>query len=158
MRFVLDGDRLSGRWSVKSRNVTWIADSSRARTLNTLESLVARALTGIRELDLTADIGGTIAAPTLSVRSNLDRQVADRVKAVVGEEVAAAQARVRAHVDRLVEEKSAPVREKIATVRSESEQRLADARTRLDDEKRKLDERLKALSGGLVGLPRLPGE
>lgn len=157
MRFMLDGERLSGRWSMRSRNLIWISDSSRARQLNTVESLVARALTGIHELDFTAEIGGTIKAPTLHVRSNLDQQVANRLKAVVGEEVAVAQAKVRAQVDRLVEEKSAPVRAKIAAVRGDSEKRLADARTRLDEEKRKLDERLKALSGGLVGLPRLPG-
>lgn len=157
MRFVLDGERLSGRWSLRSTNLSWLPDSSRARQLNTIESLVARALTGIRELQLDAEVGGTLDAPTLRVRSNLDRQVADRVKAVMGEEVAAAQAKVRAHVDRLVEEKSAPVRAQIAALRSDSEQRLADARARLDEEKRKLDERLKALSGGLVGLPRLPG-
>lgn len=157
MRFVLDGENLSGRWSLRSTNLSWVPDSSRARQLNTIESLVARALTGIRELQLDAEVGGTLQAPTLRVRSNLDRQVADRVKAVMGEEVAAAQAKVRAHVDRLVEDKAAPVRAKIAEVRSDSEQRLADARARLDEEKRRLDERLKALSGGLVGLPRLPG-
>ena len=157
MRFALDGERLSGRWTVRSTNVTWVPDSSRARPLNTLESLVARALTGIGELDLTAEMGGTIKAPTLSVRSNLDRQVADRVRSVIGEEVAAAQSKVRAQVDRLVEEKAAPVRAKITEVRAQSEQRLADARARLDEERRRLDERLKSLGGGVTGLPRLPG-
>jgi uncharacterized protein (TIGR03545 family) len=156
LRFALDGKGLFGRWSVRSSNLAWRPDSARARSLNAIETLVARVLTGIRELELTADIGGSLEAPTLAVRSNLDRQVADRLRTVVGEEVAAAQARVRAQVDRLVEEKSAPVKARIEALRAEGEQRVADARARLDDEKRKLEERLKALSGGLVGLPRLP--
>jgi uncharacterized protein (TIGR03545 family) len=158
LRFALDGKGLFGRWSVRSSSLTWRPDSARARKLNTVETLVARVLTGIRELELTADIGGSLETPTIAVRSNLDRQVADRLRTVVGEEVAAAQAKVRAQVDRLVEEKSAPVKARIEELRADGERRVAEARTRLDEEKRKLEERLKALSGGLVGLPRLPGQ
>jgi hypothetical protein len=157
MRFVFDGDQLSGKWVVRSANVTWNLDSSRARKLNRLESLVARVLTGVKQLDMTADISGTLKAPRLAVKSNLDRQIADRLKAVAGEQIAAAQAKVRAQVDKLVEEKSAPVKARIAELQAESERRVADARTKLDEEKRKLDERIKALSGGLLGLPKLPG-
>lgn len=158
LRFVLDGDGLFGRWSVRSTNLAWNLDSTRARRLNPVETLVARVLTGVRELEVTADVSGSLAAPKLAVRSNLDRQVADRLRAVLGEEVAAAQAKVRAQVDRLVEERSAPVKARISEIRAEGERRVADARTRLDEEKRKLEERLRALGGGLVGLPRLPGE
>jgi vacuolar-type H+-ATPase subunit H len=57
-----------------------------------------------------------------------------------------------------VEEKSAPVKARIAEVRDETERRVADARTKLDAEKRKLEERLKALGGGLLSVPRLPGD
>jgi hypothetical protein len=142
---------------VHSTNLTWKSDSSRTRKLNTIEALVARVLTGVNQLDLTADIGGTVKVPRLAVRSNLDRQVADRLRAVAGEEIAAAQSKVRAQVDRLVEEQSAPVKAKIGELRVESERRVADARMKLDEEKRKLDERLKAVTGGLVGVPRLPG-
>jgi uncharacterized protein (TIGR03545 family) len=156
MRFELDGEKLSGRWSVKSTNLAWVVDSSRARKLNKVEDLVARVLTGIPSLELTADVSGTLAAPKLAVKSNLDRQVGDRLRAVVGQEVAAAQAKVRAQVDRLVEEKTAPVKAKINEVRAEGEQRVADARARLDEERRRLEERVKALSGGL-NLPKLPG-
>jgi uncharacterized protein (TIGR03545 family) len=158
LRFVLDGEQISGRWAVRSSNLSWQQDATRARRLNTLESLVARVLTGVNQLELTADVSGTLKAPRLAVKSNLDRQVADRLRAVAGEEIAKAQAKVRAQVDRIVEEKSAPVKAKIGELRAESERRIADARTRLDEEKRKLEERLKSLGGGVIGIPRLPGE
>jgi uncharacterized protein (TIGR03545 family) len=157
LRFVLDGEQLSGRWVVRSSNVSWTLDSTRARRLNTIEGLVARVLTGVHELELTADVSGTLKEPRIAVRSNLDRQVADRLRAVAGAEIAAAQAKVRAQVDRLVDEKSAPVKAKVNEIRAEGERRVADARTKLDEEKRKLEERLKALGGGVLGLPRLPG-
>lgn len=155
MRFVLDGDRLSGTWSLRSGNVAWRPDSARARALNTMESLVARALTGIHDLELTTDIGGTLTAPTLVVRSNLDRVVAERLRAVAGEAIAAAEARARAQVDKFVDEKSEPVKARVAEMRADTERRVAEARAKLDEEKRKLEERLRALSGGL-GLPRAP--
>lgn len=155
MRFALDNGAISGRWVVRAAHLTWRVDSARARRLNTLESVVSRVLTGIDALDLIADVSGTLEAPRLMVKSNLDRRVADRLRAIVGEEVTAAQAKVRAQVDKLVEEKSAPVRARVAELRADSERRIADARSRLDDEKRKLEERLKALGGGIVGgLPR----
>jgi uncharacterized protein (TIGR03545 family) len=157
LRFVLDGNQLSGRWSVRSSNVSWTLDSARARRLNTIETLVARVLTGVRELELTAEVSGTISEPRLAIRSNLDRQVAERLRSVAGEEIAVAEGKMRAQVDRLVEEKSAPVKARINEIRAESERRVADARARLDEEKRKLEERLKSLGSGL-GLPRLPGE
>jgi uncharacterized protein (TIGR03545 family) len=156
MRLRLDGDRLSGSWSVQSSAVTWRPDSARGKPLNSMESLVARAITGIRDLQLTTEIGGTLQAPTLSVRSNIDRVVAERMRAVAGEEIAAAQAKLRAQVDRLVDEKSAPVKAKVAALRADTDKKLAEARTKLDEERKKLEERLKALTAG-VNLPRLPG-
>ena len=156
MRLRLEGDRLSGSWTVQSSAVMWRPDSARAKPLNTMEALVARALTGVHDLQLTTEISGTLTAPKLTVRSNLDRVVAERMRAVAGEEIAAAEAKLRAQVDRLVEEKSAPVKAKVAAIRAESEKKLDEARTRLDDEKKELEVRLKALGGG-VNLPRLPG-
>ena len=152
LRFVLDGNQVTGRWSVRSSNLSWVRDSTRARPLNTIEGLVARVITGIDDLELVAEIGGTLDAPRLAVRSNLDRQVADRLRAVVGEEIAAAQAKIRAQVDRLVEEKSAPVKARVSEFRADVESRLTEGKAKLDAEKRKLEERSKAFGiATLVG-------
>ncbi|MGH7637691.1 MAG: TIGR03545 family protein, partial [Gemmatimonadaceae bacterium] len=140
LRFVLDGNQVTGRWSVRSSNLRWVADSARARRLNTIEALVSRVLTGIEALELTAEISGTLEAPRLAVRSNLDRQVADRLRTIAGEEIAAAQAKVRAQVDRIVDEKTASVKARIADLRSEGERRLTEGKAKLDEERRKLEE------------------
>jgi uncharacterized protein (TIGR03545 family) len=157
LRIALDGEQISGRWALRSTSVAWKSDSASARTLNTMESFVARVLTGVHQLELTADVSGTLDHPRLVVHSNLDQQLADRLRAVAGEEVARAEARARTQVDRVVAEKSAPVKARVAALRADLERRIADARTRLDEEKRKLDERLKALTSGALVLPRLPG-
>jgi hypothetical protein len=147
----LDGEQLVGRWTLRSGNLSWTRDSLRARPLNVIESLVARVLTGIGSLEIGAAVEGPMRAPKLSVRSNLDRVVAERLRAVAGEELAVAEAKVRARVDSLVAEKAAPVKARIAELRAESERRIAEARARLDEEKQRLDAQLRALTGGLIG-------
>ena len=152
MRFTFDGDQISGRWVLSSDNVSWLGDSARARPLNAIESLVARVLTGVQHLELDAGVTGSVRTPKLSVRSNLDRVIADRLRSVAGEELVAAEAKVRARVDSLVEEKAAPVKARIAELRTDTERRIAEARARLDAEKQKLEAQLR----GLGNLPRLP--
>jgi len=153
LRLTIDGDQLDARWGLASGKVGWIADTAATRRLNTIESLVARVLTGVPTLTMQAQVTGPLQAPKLAVSSNLDRVVGDQLRNLVGTQVAAAEAKVRARVDSLVEEKSAPVKAKVAEVRAEADKRIADARARLDAEKQKLDAQIKALSGGLVGLP-----
>ena len=155
LRVVLDGDQISARWAVRSSDVSWAVDSARARSLNTLETLVSRVITGLNDLEVTAELTGAVRAPTLTVRSNLDREIAARIRTVAGEEVARAEQRVRAEVDRIVEEKTAPVRARIAEMRTEGETRVAEARARLDAERAKLDEQVRTITGGLVTLPRV---
>ena len=149
----LDGEQLAAKWTVNSNKMTWLADSAATRKLTTIESLVARVLTGISALQMNADISGTMKAPKLTVSSNLDRVVADQMRNVVGAQVAAAEAKVRARVDSLVDEKAAPVRARVADLRASADKRVADARAQLDAEKQKLDAQLKSLGGGIVGLP-----
>jgi F0F1-type ATP synthase membrane subunit b/b' len=102
---------------------------------------------------MNAQLVGPLKSPKLDVNSNLDRVVADQLRSVVGAQVAAAEARIRARVDSLVDEKSVPMKARIATVRAEANQRIADARAKLGAEKQKLDAQIKQFSGGLVGLP-----
>jgi len=152
VRLTVDGDQMDAHWSLASGKLAWVADSA-ARKLNTIESLVAKVLTGVPSLEMNAQVIGPLKAPKLDVNSNLDRVVADQLRSVVGAQVAAAEAKLRARVDSLVDEKSAPLKARIATVRAEADQRIADARAKLDAEKQKLDAQVKQLSGGLVGLP-----
>jgi uncharacterized protein (TIGR03545 family) len=152
LRLTLDGDQLDARWLLRSGRLTWLADSARARSLNTIEQLVAQVLTGVPALQMNATVTGPVSAPKLAVSSNLDRVVADQLRSVVGAQVAVAEAKVRARVDSLVEEKTVPVKTKLAELRAEADKKVTDARAMLDAEKQKLDAQLKAVSGGLVGL------
>jgi uncharacterized protein (TIGR03545 family) len=156
------GNRIAARWTMNAPNVAWQrtgaavgAGATTAGVRNQMEALALRVIEGVDDLNVTADLTGDIAKPTLTVRSNLDQLLAERLRAVGGEELAKAEAKVRAQVDRIVDEKTAPIRAKADSLRAEGEQRVAEARARLDEEKQKLDERLKALlsARGILGLP-----
>jgi uncharacterized protein (TIGR03545 family) len=155
LQFTVVGDSVVGRWTVLSPKPTWSPDSARSRPMNTLESLVSRVLTGIDNVDVSADIRGTTRAPTLAVRSNLDRAVADNIKRVAGEEIAKAEAKVRAQVDAVVQRETAALKSKIDTAvaetREQVDQRIAEAQARLDKAKADLAARLRELGGGVIG-------
>ncbi len=154
--FLRNGNRIAARWTIRSSDVQWLLDSSRVRALNPLEQLVSRIISGLRELEVTANLTGEIRSPAIAISSNLDRAVAARVREVAGEEIAKAEARARAAVDRIVEERSAPVRTRVAELRAESERRVAEARARLEEERQRLQARLNSLTGGLAGGIPLP--
>jgi uncharacterized protein (TIGR03545 family) len=147
------GDGIMGRWELRANQLRWLGDSARIKSSNAIEQLVWRVIGGVSDLEVSAAVSGTMTAPKLSARSNLDRVIADRVKSVIGEEAVKAEARLRAEVDRVVAERSAPVKQKVDSLRSDVEQRVTEARARLDEERKKLDDKLRTLTKGLVGLP-----
>lgn len=157
LNFALRGDRLLGRWSIGSNQVAWALDSAGGKG-SELQQLVWRVVSGLKQLDVKAQVSGTVRAPKLSVRSNLDEAIAQRLKAVVGEEVAKAEALARAKVDSLVSDKVGPVKQRIAAVQAEATKRVSDQRTRLDQVEADLQAQLKRLTAGLapgINLPKI---
>jgi uncharacterized protein (TIGR03545 family) len=155
LTFALRGDQLLGRWSIGSKDVAWALDSAAGRGSD-LERLVWRVISGIKQLDVSAQVSGSLKAPRLSVRSNLDDAIAQRLKAVVGEEVAKAEALARAKVDSLVSDKVEPVKQRIAAVQAEATKRVADEQGRLDRVEADLQAQLKRLTSGLAPDIKLP--
>jgi uncharacterized protein (TIGR03545 family) len=149
------GDRISGRWAIASQQVRWAVDSA-GRSLNDIERLVWRVVSGLSDLEVVAELGGSVRSPTLAVRSNLDQAIAQRLKAVMGEEIARAERLVRAKVDSLTADKVAPVKRQIASVQTEATQRVQAQRQRLDQVEQQLRAELKRLTSGLAPGIELP--
>ena len=149
------GAQLLGRWAISSQQVKWAADTT-GRSLNDIERLVWRVVSGLSNLEVVARLGGSVGSPTLSVSSNLDKVIAERLEAVIGEEVAKAERLVRAKVDSLVSDKVEPVQRQIAAVQAEANQRVQTERKRLDQVEQQLQAELKRLTAGLVPGLELP--
>ena len=149
------GAQLAGRWAVRSDQVSWKADTA-GRKINDLERLVFRVVSGLTRLEVNAELTGSVGSPRLSVSSNLDQAIADRLKGVIGEEVARAERMVRAKVDSLVSDKVEPVKRQVASVQTQATERVQGERRRLDQVERELQAELKRLTGGLVPGLELP--
>jgi uncharacterized protein (TIGR03545 family) len=155
LTFALRGEQLRGHWNVASDAVTWTLDSAGSHG-NSLEQIVWRVVSGLKSLNVTADVAGTVKAPRLSVSSNLDRAIASRLEAVIGEEVAKAEAMARAKVDSLVDQKIGPVKQRVAALQADVGGRLASQQKGLDEVERQLQEQLARLSGNVVPGLKLP--
>jgi uncharacterized protein (TIGR03545 family) len=143
--FALQGDNIRARWAVRSTHVQWARDSAGGGA-STVTDLLWRTLSGISDLQVDAGVTGTLARPRFSVRSNLDEAIAGRLRAMVGEEVAAAERRVRAEVDRQVDPVVAPVRARVTALQTDITQRLAQQRGRLDQAQKDLEARVRELT------------
>jgi hypothetical protein len=118
-----------------------------------VQDLLWRTVSGIRRLEVEARVTGTLREPRLQVRSNLDQAIAERLRAIMGEEVAAAERRLRAEVDRLIDAQVGPVRARAAALQEEVAARIARERAPIDDVQRALEQRLRELLPGGLRLP-----
>ena len=142
-RFAMQGDQVQARWTVTSDRVRWVRDSSGGRS--SLGDVVWRAISGISTLEVSARLAGDLEHPELAVGSNLDRAIADRLRAMAGTEVAAAERRVRAQVDSLTDGPMSAARSKVAALGGEVTGRLGGQRAQLDQARRALEQRLPGL-------------
>ena len=69
------------------------------------------------------------------------------MRGVLGEAVQEAEARVRAQVDSIAEEKLAPVRARVVELRAQAEARVNEANARIDAVRERLLAQLRALGG-----------
>jgi len=150
LSFSVQGDQIRARWTVQSDRVRWTRDSGGAASPSPIGDLVWRAVSGIAALEVSASLVGSVAHPQLAVSSNLDHALADRLRAVAGAELAAAERRMRAQVDSLVDGQVAPVLAEVKALGGDVTGRLGGQRAQLDDARKALEQRLRELT-------RLPG-
>jgi hypothetical protein len=148
--FNLNGDTIHARFAIRSRNVRWMRDSGFAGSQ--IGDLIWKAVSGIANLDVEARLSGALQHPDLAVRSNLDNAIAARLRAVLGDQVAAAEKQMRNRVDALVDAKVGPVRVRVNEVQTQAQAQVAAQRARIDELQKNLEQRLRQLLGGI----RLP--
>ncbi len=150
LSFALVEDQVRGTWRVRAPAASWARDSA-APAGSYVQQLVERVLTGIGEIELQAELSGTLRQPRLGVRSNLDAVLAQRLRAVLGEEIAAAERQLRAKVDSAAATGLADARRRVSTLTDEMSQRLGVERSQLDQVQQGLEQQLVRL------VPRVPG-
>lgn len=99
---------------------------------------------GIDELTIAARVSGRAGDLRFSVESGIDRILSERIKKIFGEKLAEAQARLRAEVNRLTDEKRVEVmkeyNERRAAIMSEYAVREKEVRSQIDAARSKTEE------------------
>ena len=151
------GDEIVARWLMRSTDAGWrrLPDSGAAPgAAREIENLVWRTVSGVREVEVEAQIRGALARPSLSVRSNLGTELARRLRQEIGAKVEQAEQRVHARVDSLVGNQVAAARGRLTAVQDEVQARLAKQQAELAAVRAELETRLRGLVGG-IAIPRI---
>ena len=149
LSFALQGDQVRARWTMQSDRVRWVRDSGAAASAT--GDVIWRVVSAIATLEVSASLTGSLTHPRLGVSSNVDRAIADRLRALLGAELSAAERRMRAQIDSLVDGQVAPVVAQVTALGGgDVTRRLGDQRAQLDDARKALEQRLRELT-------RLPG-
>lgn len=147
------GDQLEGRLLWESRNVSWEPLAGRLASQGDpsapvgseawARALVWRTVSSLRNVAIEVRVWGPVSAPRLGVRSNVGQEVSQALRREIGAEVARAEQRIRAEVDRMVEAQVREVEGKVAEVRSLAEGELARRRAELESARRQLESEIR---------------
>lgn len=148
-RFALDGENLRAGWEIKSAHVTWAHDSATGGAGSTAGSLIWQVVSGIQTLDVAAQLSGTPENPALSIHSNLDGAISNRIKSLMGDQVQAAEQKLTAQVNAYADPLIAPVKSQVTSVTGSAQQQLGASQSKIADAQKQLQQRLKSLTGGL---------
>ncbi len=148
LAFSRRGDQISAQWTLRAAGATWSRDSATTLRADPVKTIVWEVVSGLSDLQVTAQLEGDIRKPALHVRSNLDDAVAARLRSLLGEAFAKAEARVKAEVDQRVAGPVADARAKLDSYRTEVTGRLDQVQGQLDQAKADLEARLKSLVPG----------
>jgi uncharacterized protein (TIGR03545 family) len=156
LAFSLSGDSLSGAWDVSSDQASWSSDSAGPNRTSLVESTVWQVVSGLTQLKVHAELGGTVQSPTIKVSSNLDDAIATRLRALAGEQLAKGEQKAREAVDALVNQQITAVNGQLAGLTTQITDRLPVERGQLDSAQKALETQLKRLAGSAAGGLHLP--
>ncbi len=159
-----EGEQIEARMRWVSEDLSWSRvgvdggdwDTSGSSTQASIGSpewareLIWRTLIGMDRVEVDMAIQGTLDNPTLSVSSNLGDAIAASLQRELGREIQAAEARIRAEVDGLIQPVVQDARARIEALTSGVGDRVAGQRTEVDE----LRGRLEARIAELIGEPR----
>ena len=134
------GDSIAGRWLWNASQVSWDRGSIGSGRVN---DVLWRTLSALRTVDVEVRISGHIAGPRLTVRSNLASEISRSLRRELASEVAAAEQRVRAEVERLVAAPIADATSRVLELETTVQALVAQHQRRLDEVKAELEAKLR---------------
>ncbi len=164
---VRDGERIEARMLWVSENVSWedlvggtvgspapdAAGSALAGAFDIgseewARDLVRRTLAGMPGVELEMGLSGSLTSPSLSVSSNLGDAVASSLRREVGQEIAAAEARLRSEVSGYIQPLVQDARSRVTQLTTDMGDQVLGSSAELEALQGRLEERIAELLGG----------
>ncbi len=103
--FTLKGDNINASIDIELTGIKLPESDKNDET----KSMVASLWAGVDSISVTAKLTGTLEKIDMSVTSNIDKTLSDRLAKLYGEKIAEVQNKIRSEVDRLTNDKKAEV-------------------------------------------------
>jgi uncharacterized protein (TIGR03545 family) len=149
------GDSLAARMVWRTDNAEWTREGGAAvpgagapapGSRAWAEGLLWRTVSALRSVEIEAGLTGRLTSPSLAIRSNVGREVAAALRRELGAEVARAEQRVRAEVDRLVEPRVNEARRRAEAFQTRARETLAAQQKEVDDVRAALEAEVRRLA------------
>jgi uncharacterized protein (TIGR03545 family) len=112
------------------------------------ERLIRRTVASVGSLELDMAVTGDLSSPSLTVSSNLGSALAASFRRELGEELAAAEARLRVEVDQRFQPLRREAESRVEALRSQVADRVAERRQEVERLRARLEARIRELTGG----------
>ena len=152
-----EGEQIEARLRFTSDQLEWTRAPGEPSTEAAREALpgsaawardlVWRTLTGVGSVELDMVLAGNLQNPSLSVSSNLGQAVAESLRRELGAEIEAAEARVRAEVQRQIQPVVDEARGRVEEVRTGIADEVAAQRQEVEELRARLEARVQELIG-----------
>jgi uncharacterized protein (TIGR03545 family) len=127
--FALRGDNIDASVNIELTNFKLPETDKTDETKNMVASLWA----GVNSISVNAKLTGTIEKIDLSVTSNIDKTLSDRLTKLYGEKIAEIQNKIRSEVDRMTNDKKAEVMAQYNSKKNELTQMFSGKQKEVQD-------------------------
>lgn len=159
LRLTRTGENLEGSMTWSSSDVRWARaaqDSARPPDRPTAnppvgsgawaQDLLWRTVSRLTAVEVEVRVAGRVTAPALGVRSNVGREVAQALRREIGDEVGRQEQRLRAEVDRRVEQQVQEAERRVGEVQTQVEAAVTAKREELEAVRAELENAIRNLT------------
>ncbi|MDH3423338.1 MAG: TIGR03545 family protein [Gemmatimonadota bacterium] len=148
------GDEIDARLRWVSTDLGWTRTGANAQqeaaaplgSAGWARELVWRTLTGIERVELGMGLHGDLQNPSVSITSNLGEAVAASLRRELGQQIADAEARLRAEVDSRIQPLVREATGRVDSARTEVADLVAARRQEVEELRARLDARIQELT------------
>jgi len=158
IRLARTGDNVEGSMTWSSTSVRWTrGDTTTAPpdrqtatpplgSAQWAEDLLWRTVSRLNAVEVEVRVAGRVTAPAIGVRSNVGREVAQALRREIGDQLTRQEQRLRAEVDRRVEQQVQEAERRVAEVQTQVETAVTAKRAELEQVRAELESQIRDLT------------